>query len=67
MNDFTKEELEMIRDDLDKMADNDFNRNLRNKTQRMIDNYCYHERQGQLSDVDYITYCKQCDEILGPV
>ena len=49
MIDFTKEELEMIRDDLDhemntyRMADNDFNRKLRAKTQRMIDNYCEHE------------------------
>lgn len=66
MNDFTKEELEMIRDDLDhemstyKMADNDFNRNLRNKTQRMIDNYCDHHKATIFGENEAHSQCLKC-------
>lgn len=48
MNDFTKEELRMILDDIDndaithRFGTPEFYRILRNKIQHMIDNYCEH-------------------------
>ena len=61
MNDFTKDELEQIRDDLEfemsmyRMANNQFNINLLNKTQRMIDNYD--------ADVIKVWHCEKCGQV----
>ena len=69
MNDFTKEELETIRDDIkhemsiSALANHDFNRNMLNKVERMIDNYCEHVSDGLIytSNPPKLK-CKKCGE-----
>lgn len=56
MNDFTKEELLMILDDVSSSInrsggrDTDFYKSLRDKIQSLIDNYCEHDESIEIID-----------------
>lgn len=68
MNDFTQEELDklklaiMILYDKDGLLDT---KRIAYRIQEMIDNYCEHKKSGQVSDVDYVEICTECEEITG--
>lgn len=67
MNDFTKEELEVIFHEL--RESREWSENLVNpwplldKIQSMIDNYCEHEQSGEVRDIDFIKVCTKCKEV----
>jgi hypothetical protein len=69
MNDFTKEELETIRDDIkhemsiSALANHDFNRNMLNKVERMIDNYCEHKETVNIGG--WVSKCVKCGTKFG--
>ncbi len=62
MNDFTKEELNILYDYLDHACDTyqepDSSYKLKDKIQFMIDNYCEHE--WHTNPYDYILHCQKC-------
>ena len=70
MNDFTKEELKIILLDMDtyvewtsSLRESDSHRELRDKIQSMIDNYCEHhndEKFNALPELGGIKMCKKC-------
>lgn len=57
MNDFTKEELQILWLELPVIHYLE----LKNKIQSMIDNYCEHEHLNFVGDVNGY-YCKKCDK-----
>ena len=69
MNDFTKEELEILYKALDyclwKVPLGVDTRPVRSKVIDMIDNYCDHKNDKAVSDVDYGMVCADCDATLG--
>lgn len=72
MNDFTRDELEIILLDMachaeksPALKESPIHFELRNKIRTMIDNYCEHKTSGQVSDVDYVTICTKCKELTG--
>ena len=70
MNDFTKEELQDLHALLyggmhDDHPVPDYLIILQDKIKSMIDNYCEHERIGQVSDVDYVNICTKCKDLTG--
>lgn len=69
MNDFTKEDLEIILHNIvvpDEPELRDKAKDLYWKVSDMIDNYCDHEgKTNSNSDVDYILTCSKCDAFKG--
>lgn len=72
MNDFTKDELQIILLDMDTyirqnkiLKESPIHKELRLKLKAMIDNYCEHEKRVQFSDVDYVIICTECKELTG--
>jgi len=69
MNDFTKEELKILRrltlHHLDRFRENSDCIELTEKIRCMIDNYCEHDNVKSLSDADYVYRCSDCDKIVG--
>ncbi len=72
MNEFTKEELEMILSDLNRAIFSRYYRNgmkeLREKLKLMIDNYCEHQCDHQwdgilISEIPNTGKCKKCGTI----
>jgi len=72
MNDFTKDDLELLEDVLfldignnqtDQLRVNNVHA-LKYKIQSMINNYCEHKDYKSMSEVDYIKTCCDCGEIL---
>lgn len=68
MNDFTKEELQIIHLDINKeinkhrgiLKPSPFLLSLRDKVEKMIENYCDHEWIEYPNDFASIPYCKKC-------
>ena len=65
MNDFTKDELEVILLDMTCIAEKNrqlkeapFHLEIRNKLQSLIDNYCEHEWEPNPRDLEW--YCSEC-------
>ncbi len=69
MNDFTKDELEII-DHALYCLDTDLYggckevSELLTKARALIDNYCDHDNLKSASDIDYVQVCVDCDEIV---
>lgn len=61
MNDFTKEELQHLHDAVREYDCTDWQDDLAEKLQSMIDNYCEHEKMEFDGDV-YGYSCKKCEE-----
>ncbi len=68
MNDFTKEELEVLKEALlwrdMHILPSARPHELQNKIVGMIENYCAHEHSRTISDVDYVEICRDCERIL---
>lgn len=68
MNNFTKEELEWLYHEVEIIA-HEFKHTrgmsipIKEKLQSMIDNYCEHQNQSSMSDIDYVYYCRDCNQI----
>lgn len=68
MNDFTKEELELISSGIDYWFERKYNPRvevLLDKVQEIINTYCEHNDQRGISDVDYIRVCCDCEQLIG--
>jgi hypothetical protein len=62
MNEFTKEELEWLLDDIEaslKYEDEDLPFKIRDKIRSMIENYCEHQDNGE-AEV-FVDICKKCN------
>ena len=72
MNDFTKEELQIIHLDMTAyinrtpmLNESPSHKALRDKVESMIDNYCEHRKSISVSEVDYVFYCEKCRILTG--
>lgn len=64
MNDFTKEELSYIYDELDSNYSELKNIPLMNKVEAMIENYCEHEFMEYMHGAAAIPYCNKCKRVI---
>lgn len=67
MNDFTKAELMDLKNALQLAGDHcGFNLiSLKSKVTVLINEYCEHRTECQVSDTDYVTVCKDCYKLTG--